>query len=345
LPQGNEQEQTVPSRVIEYEAVWQSDKLADLPAFAQPEYVWCYGLADSNGVLELSNLRAVHHRVYAIRPTFPFSQFKRLIQLFEDVGLLFIWEVNTKRFGYWTAAERRGRLPSLSTRGRYSPLGILPPADKLKAFYKKFGIREVGTDSSVATESRVNRESLANDSRTTHDTTESRSNHDSIVTGVGVGLGVGLGVGVGLEDKALPPAAAEHPSAGEVLPDEVAAQPALIPDSRLRPSDLVECWNAHCGSLPKVKTLTEERARRAKALIRSSGFSLDDFQKVVLRAARSPFLSGAGAAGWRADFDFVLNPTNCTKILEGSYDDRNGKSGDRINRMVASLREEHKAMH
>jgi hypothetical protein len=36
----------------------------------------------------------------------------------------------------------------------------------------------------------------------------------------------------------------------------------------------------------------------------------------------SPFLRGENDKGWRADFDWVLNPNNLAKIVEGKYDDR-----------------------
>lgn len=165
----------MPSRVIDGDKMHQSDKIAALPGWAQPEYPWNYPLADANGVLELTNLLAVYKRAYAIRSKFSFSRFKKLIQLFESLGLLFIWEVNGKRYGYWTGAERRGRLPSISTRARYNPIGILPPLGQLRAFYKRFGIREMRADAPVMNQSRLSR--------------------DEIVTGVGVGLGLCKGEG------------------------------------------------------------------------------------------------------------------------------------------------------
>ncbi len=167
----------MPSRVIDGDKLHQSDKIAALPGWAQPEYPWLYCLADANGVLELTNLRAIYARAYAIRSNFPFSKFTKLIQLFGDVGLLFVFQVGGKRYGYWTGAERRGRLPSPSTRARYNPIGILPPVDQLQDFYKKFGIREASADALVMNQSRLNR--------------------DEVVTGLGVGLGVGIGLGKG----------------------------------------------------------------------------------------------------------------------------------------------------
>jgi hypothetical protein len=198
----------MPSRVIDGDKMHQSDKIAALPGWAQPEYAWIYPLADANGVFELTNLRAVYARAYAIRSRFSFAKFTKLIQLFNIiVGLLFIWEADGKRYGYWTGAERRGRLPSLSTRARYNPIGILPPADQLRAYYKRFGIR---TDALVMNQSRLNR--------------------DEIVTGVGVGEGLGLGKGKGAEKSksCSPPANEVNAATSQFSPSEPAVSvPAM----------------------------------------------------------------------------------------------------------------------
>ena len=46
-----------------------------------------------------------------------------------------------------------------------------------------------------------------------------------------------------------------------------------------------------------------------------------NFATAVRRAASTPFLCGAGPAGWRANFDwFIANGTNYCKVLEGRYD-------------------------
>jgi hypothetical protein len=48
---------------------------------------------------------------------------------------------------------------------------------------------------------------------------------------------------------------------------------------------------------------------------------LADFREAVRRAAATPFLCGAGPAGCRANFDWIVaNDTNYLKVLEGRYD-------------------------
>src|SRR5574337_1114273 len=56
----------MPKRVIDFEAMWASDKLAACAVWARREYAWLYGLADCSGSFELSNLRVVWGKV---RPT------------------------------------------------------------------------------------------------------------------------------------------------------------------------------------------------------------------------------------------------------------------------------------
>jgi len=106
----------MPKRVIDGEAVWGSDKLTSLPPSAQREYPWLYPLADPNGNFELTNLRAVWGRVYASRPDITTEDMASIIGAYNEVGLLFIWEENGKRYGHWTNSDRVGRLPRESHR-------------------------------------------------------------------------------------------------------------------------------------------------------------------------------------------------------------------------------------
>src|SRR5579864_1929269 len=57
----------MPKRVIDFDAMWGSDKLAACAEWAQAEYAWLYGLADASGCFELTNLRVIWGRVAAIR--------------------------------------------------------------------------------------------------------------------------------------------------------------------------------------------------------------------------------------------------------------------------------------
>jgi hypothetical protein len=124
----------MPKRIIDAEAAWQSDKLARCRPESIPEYTWLYGLADSFGNFELTNLRAIHSKAYAsIRPTVTLPDVERFLADFERHGLLFVWTEGNRKYGHWTGCEKPGRLPPHGQRGRYS--GNL----KLQDLYEKDG--------------------------------------------------------------------------------------------------------------------------------------------------------------------------------------------------------------
>ena len=124
----------MPTRMIDYEALWASTKLARCAAWAQAEYAWLYGLADAFGCFELTNIRVIWGKVATIRKNFTFQRLGRVMNEFNEKGLLFIWEENGKRYGHWTNSDRPGRLPPPSLRARYSRATPTVPADQLKAY-------------------------------------------------------------------------------------------------------------------------------------------------------------------------------------------------------------------
>jgi hypothetical protein len=110
----------MPKRVIDADAMWASSKLANCKQRSIPEYAWLYGLADANGIFELTNLRAVHGKAYAaIRPLISLDDLREFLEDFHRNGLLYRWTENGKLFGYWTGSEKPGRLPPASQRDHY----------------------------------------------------------------------------------------------------------------------------------------------------------------------------------------------------------------------------------
>lgn len=74
-----------------------------------------------------------------------------------------------------------------------------------------------------------------------------------------------------------------------------------------------------CGAkIPRVSRLTDRRRKAIKAL-RGEGMGTAEIAQVIGNAARSDFLNGGGDRGFVADFDWILNPANFVKILEGTY--------------------------
>jgi hypothetical protein len=90
----------------------------------------------------------------------------------------------------------------------------------------------------------------------------------------------------------------------------------------LTAEEVLEAWNVtadKCG-LPKAR-LTPQRRRKLGPLIRQHG--IEDFGAALQAVERSPFLRGGNNRGWRADFDFFLQTSSFTKLIEGSYDGTN----------------------
>ena len=91
------------------------------------------------------------------------------------------------------------------------------------------------------------------------------------------------------------------------------------PDS-VSENDVLEAWNdlaKDCG-LPTIKKLNATRKRQLKARLKEN--TLDEWKQAFAAIERSPFLKGENKTGWRASFDFLLQPSSFTKLIEGQYD-------------------------
>jgi len=175
----------MPKRVIDFDALWASDKIAACAEWAQTEYAWIYGLADANGSFELTNLRVPWSKVAAVRKNLTIERFEQVIDEFADKGLLFVWAVDGKRYGHWTGSDKPGRLPRESRRTpRYGP--IFAPAVPKKA------LANYAADKM----SRSDAKSVAPPSNSTDNSEEKSVYCDSTpVDGLGLVLGEGIGVG------------------------------------------------------------------------------------------------------------------------------------------------------
>ena len=85
--------------------------------------------------------------------------------------------------------------------------------------------------------------------------------------------------------------------------------------------EVVEAYHQICTSLPRVRKLTAQRRKHLNARWKELG-SLDEFKEVFSRAQASSFLTGNNDRGWNADFDWLINESNMTKVIEGKYDDK-----------------------
>jgi 7,8-dihydro-6-hydroxymethylpterin-pyrophosphokinase len=100
----------------------------------------------------------------------------------------------------------------------------------------------------------------------------------------------------------------------------VSSNELTVPEPELKPEDVVEVWNENAPGwgLKPIRKLTPHRRRKLATRIREN--SIDEFTEAITAIGRSPFLRGESQRGWRANFDWMLEPSNFAKLIEGTYD-------------------------
>ncbi|MGN0489419.1 MAG: DUF4373 domain-containing protein [Ruminococcus sp.] len=81
---------------------------------------------------------------------------------------------------------------------------------------------------------------------------------------------------------------------------------------------VLELFGKICKSLPKPRELTDSRKKHIRAAVKSGV----DFKSLFEMVERSDFLSGRSGRWNGCSFDWVLNVSNRTKILEGNYENK-----------------------
>lgn len=96
---------------------------------------------------------------------------------------------------------------------------------------------------------------------------------------------------------------------------------------------IADCWNRICQTLPKIKKVDEWAETRRRALrsrwldklklgkYNDESSGVEYWKKLFEYIEESDFLCGRNG-DWRADFDWVVNPTNLSKIIEGKYENK-----------------------
>lgn len=93
---------------------------------------------------------------------------------------------------------------------------------------------------------------------------------------------------------------------------------------------LVDFYNK-LDKFPKIKKITKQRRNKIISRLKDVGY--DNLIKAMEIASKSSFLTGNTKSNWKADFDwFIGNDTNCIKVLEGKYSNKeNRKYGPELN--------------
>lgn len=102
--------------------------------------------------------------------------------------------------------------------------------------------------------------------------------------------------------------------------DGTADEPPAPPRPPVPYEAIKDFYNLTCSSFPRCTTMSESRKKAIKARF-TSGYTLEDFKKVFVKAEGSSFLKGRNDRNWTATFDWMIKDSNMAKILEGNYDD------------------------
>lgn len=88
-------------------------------------------------------------------------------------------------------------------------------------------------------------------------------------------------------------------------------------DTVINYNSILENYHLYCDKLPKVVKLSDERKKHVAARFKDFGY--EKIIEVLKATGQSDFLSGRNDKAWKADFDWIFNPTNFLKIIEGKY--------------------------
>jgi len=83
--------------------------------------------------------------------------------------------------------------------------------------------------------------------------------------------------------------------------------------------ELKEIFNQK--SFSNIRAITAKRAKHVKARIKEYDYAT--ILQVIDISENSDFLKGKNATNWKLDFDWMLDPNNFVKILEGKYGSNN----------------------
>lgn len=82
---------------------------------------------------------------------------------------------------------------------------------------------------------------------------------------------------------------------------------------------IVNKFNEKCISLPKVTILSEKRKKAMdRVFIKETVIDINYLDTLFDKVESSDFLTGR-KTNWKANFDWLMNPTNIAKVIDGNY--------------------------
>lgn len=87
---------------------------------------------------------------------------------------------------------------------------------------------------------------------------------------------------------------------------------------------VLDFYHKYLPMLPSVKKLTPQRITYINKRVEDS--SLEEVEAMLIEASKSDFLTGK-SKDWKATLDWLMNPNNFIKVLEGNYANKEGTHG------------------
>lgn len=84
---------------------------------------------------------------------------------------------------------------------------------------------------------------------------------------------------------------------------------------------MIDLWNEESGSLPKVARVSAQRKAKIETRLKDEP-DLEVWRKVFRAIASWPFGLGDNDRGWKASFDYALQPGTLDKFEAGAYEAR-----------------------
>lgn len=119
------------------------------------------------------------------------------------------------------------------------------------------------------------------------------------------------------------------------ITDDIESPDIESPSSKLKDSSckentpykkIVQAYNDICKSLPGVKVISEKRKKKMRVMYREVG-DIGIIIEAFKKAESSDFLSGRNGKWNGCNFDWLINYNNFVKVIEGTYDNRDGFHG------------------
>lgn len=85
--------------------------------------------------------------------------------------------------------------------------------------------------------------------------------------------------------------------------------------------EIMGLFNSICKSYGEIRSISGKRKEMVSARWKQFG-NLKAFEDAFTNAEQSRFMQGENDRNWKADFDWIIKPSNFQKVLEGNYANR-----------------------